>query len=119
MLPDNVDDQVTAILVRARLLLQRGWCQHVDAQAPAIGFTFGPNLTRWMPVSYMDAEAARFCTAGAINRSAFDIGLRGLVPEALDRVRNLLSGSVASWNDASRRTHEEVLRVMDRAIARK
>lgn len=62
---------------------------------------------------YADADAVRFCVAGALRRVEDQ---HGLAYEILRQAARCF-GSICEWNDAPERTHAEVLAAFDKAIA--
>lgn len=56
------EDMIGAVIRRARQLIERGWCQGVEAQMRQYDW--------WRPVSYMAAHATHFCLNGALRRAA-------------------------------------------------
>lgn len=92
--------ETTVTLMRAREILEKGWCQH----------------------SLQDND--KYCVVGSI-RAALGIPSETLYPPkeeaycaAVGVVQREIGYSVAFWNDAEGRTHAEVLDVMDQAIQR-
>ena len=100
-----VREQVIDALVRARELVERGWCQGWFAR-DADG----------VEVSFASQSACRFCAIGAIRRVA-DIpdGNNGI--GLLFRAGGLTALDLAAWNDAPERTQADVLALYDAAIA--
>ena len=74
-----------------------------------------------------DPRASCWCLVGALERATFEA--LGVLDEflldaamyaltgALERTGEYPSDALAAWNDAPSRTHEEVLQLIDRAIA--
>jgi hypothetical protein len=105
-----------AVLARARGLVSQGWTQGVLAR-DRDGFQ----------CSYRIGRAERFCAIGAIAASAWQFAdcdpaeeerlellAEQRLLQALPRPR---MGGLATWNDATGRTKEEVLAAFDAAIA--
>ena len=99
-----------AILVRARILISdpKSWLQGKQART-GIG-TSARACSR---------RAQSFCVVGALRRAAWELDpglspqiLRGLIEDHLPPNRG-----AEDWNDAPRRTHAQVLRLLDKAIA--
>lgn len=64
------------------------------------------------------ADATCFCALGAINQAAGSCNVADQAGEALARVLpNRYDGSVPTWNDARRRTVEQVREMFKKAIA--
>lgn len=95
------------VLIRGRARLEKGWCQGASARDEN-GYTVGANL----PV------ATSFCIFGALtyeDRYDGTLDARQLVREVLGA--KLGDGAIATYNDAPGRTKEEVLALVDKAIA--
>lgn len=98
-------DEVTALLIRARALVARGWCRGANA-SDMFGFRVSPY----------SRHAVAWCMGGALSAAA-------LTASDLDR-RNaqcrlivaIGCASVPDFNDAQK-TVEPVLAAFDRAIA--
>lgn len=78
------------------------------------------NLNGWIQGDYGDAGQG-FCTVGAISEAASDAGYEGYF-EAMRQVRVTLKArgnvtAIGAWNDASHRTKEDVLNLLDEAAA--
>jgi hypothetical protein len=101
----EVTDEATALLVRARALVARGWCRGADARNP-LGFKVGP-YSRW---------ASRWCMSGALDAAA-------LIASDLDRRfarrrrRAAIDGEYLPEFNDRQTTVEPVLAAFDRAIA--
>jgi hypothetical protein len=100
-----VHDEATALLIRARALVARGWCRGASASG-LLGFRVSPYSSR----------AVAWCMSGALEAAA-------LIAADLDRHRarcRLLAAiggvPVADFND-TQETVEPVLAAFDRAIA--
>jgi len=97
-------EQVIDALVRARGLVERGWCQGLHA-----------TDSDGRPVFWRDHRAERYCAIGAIYTT----------PDPRVRMRCVVhlrkaiggEGDVSGWNDAPERTQADVLALYDRAIA--
>jgi hypothetical protein len=99
------DNPVVAVLREARrLIAEVGWTQGAYAR-DAVGTTISPARE----------DATCFCMEGALRRASRDRGLfdaaEGVI---LDKCGEL---TIPSFNDAPDRTKDEVLSVLDRAIA--
>ena len=100
----------TAVLKVARELLtpEEAWVQDVHAR-DELGAPCWPGH-----------GACQWCLVGAIEEAAHRIDSTQhttLADAALDRVRARGPQYVARWNDQQKRTHAEVLALLDRAIA--
>lgn len=99
------------ILKRARKLIEKpgSWCQLAEARTRD-----GESI------SCGDSMATQFCALGAIWRATGqnDDAPTKFLREAVG-ARYTLAGpkSVANWNDAPRRTHKQILKAFDKAIA--
>jgi hypothetical protein len=98
-------DEATALLVRARALVARGWCRWTPAR----------NRFRFA-VSPYSRSATRWCMSGALDAAA-------LISSDLDRRRAVIrlrvamgDVPIACFNDAQK-TVEPILEAFDRAIA--
>ena len=140
--PDGSSGQQTlAVLVGARALIARGWLQGgwYVLQAPdgRRRFVGAGSLTR-----RSFGEIVQSCLVGAVVESArWHTAARGAAGPAIDRLwhelgeltgrrpptdpwpptpvlRSRQVGELASWNDNPGRTREEVLQLLDTAIAR-
>jgi hypothetical protein len=103
--PATEVDGTTALLIRARGFVERGWCQRTNAQD-----------ARRFPVPIWDKRAAAWCAAGAVFAA-------GVAPDnwrhpAFVRLKAAIGANVGvhDFND-SQRTVEPVLAAFDRAIA--
>jgi hypothetical protein len=101
----EVTDEATALLIRARALVARGWCRGARASS-LLGFRVSPYSSR----------AVAWCMSGALEAAALtesDLDRR----RAHCRLRAAIGGiSVADFND-TQETVEPVLAAFDRAIA--
>ena len=96
-----------AILVRARALLARGWCQGARAR-DADG----------KPVSHKSPRAAAWCATGACDAAGDGDG--GAVDDALNILAYYVGGttcSIVTWNDGRHRTQAQILVAFDEAIS--
>jgi hypothetical protein len=95
------------ILVEARDLIEKGWCQG-DGARGATGKVVRP----------LDPDAVCFCAVGAIDRVCEGDDL--LREEAWHRLRlgifGDIRGPIVKWNDAPERTKPEVLAAFQKAI---
>ena len=100
-------EQVIDALVRARGLVERGWCQGWFAR-DADGYE----------VAAVSPQACRFCALGAI-RHATNVFVEGdnCIRLVLRAGGNEALGDLFTWNDAPERTQADVLALYDRAIA--
>ena len=66
-----------------------------------------------------DRRASCWCLVGALERAAYDSSDPESDPEGAMFALQAALGrdALAAWNDAPSRTHEEVLQLLDRAIA--
>jgi hypothetical protein len=103
--PTEVVDEATALLIRARALVARGWCRGVPARN-FIGFSVGPR----------SRHATAWCMSGALYAAA-------LVESDLDRrnaqcrlIAAIGGGDITDFND-TQETVEPVLAAFDHAIA--
>jgi hypothetical protein len=100
----STDDEATALLIRARALLERGWCRRTAARN-FFGFAVGPYSDR----------ATSWCAGGALDAarlSASDLVLR----RARNRLIAAIGGeALATFNDLQK-TVEPVLAAFDKAI---
>lgn len=94
------------ILRQARALIKKGWCKKVIAR------------TKTGACTYPDSRyACAWCAEGAIQRACkhkfrfYVMTLVGIVKR-----ENKISKELHQWNDAPRRTKDDVLRAFDRAI---
>jgi hypothetical protein len=101
----TIDDEATALLIRARALIERGWCRRVFARN-LLGFQVS-SYSRW---------ATSWCASGALDAAA-------LVASDMDRRRarcrllNAIGGeTIGDFNDRQKNV-EPVLAAFDRAIA--
>lgn len=109
---------VLDVLVRARELIEQGWCQHDFAQ-DAYGQETG---------SMGDDDACRFCAWGAIRHTTWELesDLARQIQLEVQATRALAmaikgdticpGGTIAEWNDTFGRKQIDVLEVYDTAI---
>ena len=92
------------VLRKARRFVEAGWCQNVWRE-----FTNG-RISRCLTAALSDASHAEQGSILAIHR-AYD--------DAVEILTEMIGGTetLPHWNDAKRRTKEEVLELLDRAIA--
>lgn len=96
-------------LVEVRRVLEKGWCQHHRAE------TFSGEV-----VPPDDKNAVRFCIMGAVDRVVTD---RDENREVLRLLHKLLPGtgpfmqSIVDFNDDSATSVDDVLALVDKAIA--
>jgi hypothetical protein len=102
--PETQIDEATALLIRARALVARGWCQETNARN-FLGFRVSP-YSRW---------ATSWCPSGAIR--AARAGASGLdVDHAVRRLTAEMGALIPVFTDRQK-TVEPVLAAFDRAIA--
>ena len=96
-------DETTALLIRARGFLERGWCKGTMAQT-ALGEHVEPR----------SSAAVRWCSWGALLAA----GMASPDYQAVARLDGVTSGTggIVLFNDAQK-TVEPVLAAFDRAIA--
>ena len=102
--PITETDETTAMLIRARSLLERGWCRWTQARD-------GDGN----PLEYDDKRAVRWCANSALLLA----GMSELLTDhpALGRFKAATGGiHITLFNDAQE-TVEPVLAAFDRAIA--
>ena len=103
---------ISRTLTRARALLapEGVWMQGEGSEG-----------AHGVPCEPTDHRARRWCLTAALERAAFETGgdPRLDAAHAGGELRFHLPGieDCASWNDAPGRTHEDVLQLLDRAIA--
>jgi len=118
MMKQHEDEEpVTAVIRRARQLIERGWCQRMEA-ADKEG----------RPVIASSPAAVAFCLRGALWRASDDFALahatRALTgyffTTAYHRVQGTLPRGVelSYYNDAPRRRSTTIPRKLDRAAAK-
>lgn len=98
-------DEATALLVRARALVARGWCRGTEART-YFGYLVSP-YSEW---------AVKWCMSGALEAAALiasDLERRRARCRLIDAIGGI---SIADFNDAQE-TIEPVLAAFDRAIA--
>lgn len=100
------------IAYRARELIDRGWCQGVDAQ-DGRGLQVDPWSPRARSWSLLGALVGAEGVGIAVGRLPVTELGRAIV--ALGEVAN--THSLQAWNDDSTRTKTEVLAVLDAALA--
>jgi hypothetical protein len=90
-----------AILIKARALIEKGWCQ-----GPMAEDQFGN------PVQWADSHAVRFCIMGACYRTGEGNWeqAKPLLQKATGQPR------VVFWSERKRRTKAEILAAFDKAI---
>lgn len=103
------------VLVRARGLIEQGWCQGVGARD-----------ARGHEVGALMREACSWCTLGALSR-ALDLSNTDAYGVDYTRAREAIADAIgrdcdggraiAVWNDHRERTQADVLAAFDRAIA--
>jgi hypothetical protein len=101
----EVTDEATALLIRARALVARGWCRKAAARS-RFGFRVSPY----------SRSAIAWCAAGAVQAAAFvtsDLDRRS----AHYRLIAAIDGEILSRFNDSQETVEPVLAAFDRAIA--
>lgn len=106
---------VLEILIEARGLLAKGWCQGASARKGTDHCFF------------TDPNATAFCVLGALNRVHFMIvaneyvSLRKTVEVLAAQLDRRASGlaveRLRDWNDRSDRMHEDIIWLFDKAIA--
>jgi|HubBroStandDraft_6_1064221.scaffolds.fasta_scaffold444957_2 hypothetical protein len=104
-------DETTALLMRARGLLERGWCRGwlaVDANAN--------------PVDPTDSSAAAWCANGALIAAGMaepsDLStLRFMTHPAYLRLKTAVGDTLVGFFNNGQKTVEPVLAAFDRAIA--
>lgn len=98
----------TSVLRNARERVAFGWCRRAFA-TDADGH----------PVDERDPRACRWCLAGAVcvepDNAAIDAAIGELEQEI--HARDGFPYAVVAWNDAHGRTKEEVLSLIDAALA--
>jgi hypothetical protein len=95
-------DETTALLIRARGLLERGWCRFAPAQD-----------ARGDGISPTDDRAVAWCAVGAIAAAAGSRQFKA----ARDRLHAAIGGeNIANFNNRQESV-EPVLTAFDRAIA--
>jgi hypothetical protein len=102
------------VLKEARQLLQKGWCQNDHA-----------TDQKGHCVDIGDENAACWCLSGAVRHSLFGqyhLKIREEVFTVLAQVIEMPYASpesaILNWNDKKGRTQEEVLMIVDKAIAK-
>lgn len=101
---------VKDLLIRARELIEKGWCQGAyakDADGESVGATA--------------QGATAFCIRGAILAvGPLDYAVRApaynLLENIVDQITQSPCDSLAGYNDAPGRTHAEILAVFDAAL---
>lgn len=102
-----MSDPTLAVLrrVRERLSTPDRWMQYGLARN-SLGQAIWPE----------HSDAACWCLAGAIIAETFFEGGTGTDAAHLIRSEIGLGGSITNWNDDPKRTHAEVLALLDRVI---
>ena len=110
----DISQETLEVLECMKDLLARPerWTQHVDARTQD-----------GIPVEPRSVTAHQWCLIGALRRSAenaredtvraIEYILRGLVMQEEPAME-----TIWEYNDAPRRSHEDIVRILDRAIAR-
>lgn len=109
MLKALIGMYVPETLERIRDLLDAGWCQNTMAKS-RVG----------IPVNAHDPRATRFCLVGAIAKAQRDGAIKDTVTDLLRsemQRSDPKQRSLVHWNDASARSKEEVLHLVNRVIA--
>src|ERR1700722_7637156 len=101
--PDTQVDETTALLVRARGFLERGWCKGY--------FAYDGHGDQ---IAARDERAVSWCMVGAIQVAEFGTGNAGC-QRARDLLRSTVGESIAKFNDGQE-TVEPVLAAFDKAI---
>lgn len=94
------------VLVRARALVERGWCTGVEARdehGNQCDESDSPSAVSW-------------CMIGAVYRGARKEDDIALARKAARCLTATVGGLLDQWNDAPGRTQSEVLAAFDRAI---
>jgi hypothetical protein len=102
---ETTDDKATALLIRARGLLERGWCRGTLARN-FLGFT----------VPAYSTSATRWCASGALTVAAMtdsDLVRR----HARNRLVAVIGGGLLGHFNDSQETVEPILAAFDKAIA--
>lgn len=108
--PNHVRD----VLIEARRLIAAGWCQGGFARCDAGGCKIDdPAATHFCIVGALRAAGYRV-TRGAPNRT---LAAELLVSQAMTGLE-IYAVNLVLWNDRPGRTQEEVLALLDRALAR-
>ncbi len=107
----ELSPEVVRVLVRARELLQRGWCKG--------GFAKKGNKR----VHFLKPEADHFCVMGAIHRADSELTKTGAAfYPAFMAILGAIGGqcceAIPTWNDAKERTQADVLRLLDGILAK-
>jgi hypothetical protein len=96
-------DETTALLIRARGFIERGWCRHADAK-DRFGWSIEPTSDR----------AVEWCAYGALRAAGWSNGDRD--HPALHRLQAAInSRRIAAFNNRQE-TVEPILAAFDRAI---
>lgn len=98
--------KATEILLEARNLIEKGWCQGCMARRAGGGLT-----------DIFDASAAQFCLMGAMHRAGAMLESDEFRPTAQNFIYKAGNiGSLIHFNDAKGRTQAEIIDVLTRAI---
>jgi hypothetical protein len=102
---------VKETLIKAKSLIEHGWCQGTGARNAQGGMANPTNhdATSWCMLGALDAVTA---TAPRSNNYR-----RKLYLQAHDMIYKVLGGDIADFNDEPTRLPSEVLAVFDKAIA--
>lgn len=92
------------VLVKARKLIEKGWCKNVDARN-----------AKGESVSTKSSKAVQWCILGALNCVTTDFDD---YYKAEDLLYHCAQMPLSMWNDLPQRIKEEVLRLFDEAIER-
>ena len=100
---DAATDETTALLIRARGFIARGWCRTANAQ-DAKGFV----------VSVHSEHAVAWCMAGALMAAGMS---RDYGHPAYQRLKCAVGGELVLGFNDRQKTVEPILAAFDRAIA--
>jgi hypothetical protein len=106
--PDTEVDETTALLIRARAFIERGWCRFMGAQDAAGNICDARN-----------DQAVRWCVLGALVAAGmpYTQSDRSLLPHpAILRLAATIGEPIAAFNNRQE-TVEPVLAAFDAAIA--
>jgi hypothetical protein len=101
----EITDETTALLIRARGLLERGWCRYYLAKSQ-YGRPVGPTSKR----------AVMWCAYGALFAAGVPRNQGAVHPAILRLEAAIPNAGIASFNNLQK-TVEPVLAAFDRAIA--